>query len=366
MSKTVFVDKDPASGVVGTIIKADFMNAINNHHHSGLAVDGAGALPYAADSGAGNSYAIALSPVLPQYIIGMPIYFKAANANSDACTLNINNLGTISIKKHGTVDLLEGDISVGQIVGVVYDGTNFQIITPLFDEALRPGDIILSTLASAPAGAVKIEGATLSRSAYAALFANVVPRQNVSISIASPGIITTLAAHGFEAGERVRLETTGMLPTGLSVNTDYYIASVLSTTTFTIATAPGGTAITTSGTQSGTHTISIWRGYGPGDGVSTFTLPDFRGYGLRFWDAGAGVDSGRTFGSKQTDSVVSHMHHGYVISATLGGMGGGNNPGHVASDGSADGHIESEGITLPYGGTETRMKNVSIQAFIKY
>jgi phage minor structural protein len=40
---------------------------------------------------------------------------------------------------------------------------------------------------------------------------------------------------------------------------------------------------------------------GAGDGNTTFTLPDMRGYFARGWDDGRGVDSGRSFGSGQVD-----------------------------------------------------------------
>lgn len=43
--------------------------------------------------------------------------------------------------------------------------------------------------------------------------------------------------------------------------------------------------------------------YGPGDGSTTFNLPDLRGEFIRSWDAGRGVDSGRTLGSHQGDAI---------------------------------------------------------------
>ena len=39
--------------------------------------------------------------------------------------------------------------------------------------------------------------------------------------------------------------------------------------------------------------------YGSGNGSTTFTLPDARGYHVRSYDDGRGLDSGRTIGSKQ-------------------------------------------------------------------
>ena len=76
----------------------------------------------------------------------------------------------------------------------------------------------------------------------------------VTITIASPGVFT--AAANFSNGDALVLNTTGALPTGLVPGTVYYVINS-SGTTFNLSTTYGGTAITTSGSQSGTHTISV-------------------------------------------------------------------------------------------------------------
>ena len=43
--------------------------------------------------------------------------------------------------------------------------------------------------------------------------------------------------------------------------------------------------------------------YGAGDGRSTFNLPDLRAEFVRGWDDGRGIDSGRAFGSAQSDAI---------------------------------------------------------------
>jgi hypothetical protein len=43
--------------------------------------------------------------------------------------------------------------------------------------------------------------------------------------------------------------------------------------------------------------------FGAGDGKTTFTLPDLRGYFLRAWDDGKKIDAGRIFGSEQGDAI---------------------------------------------------------------
>lgn len=75
-----------------------------------------------------------------------------------------------------------------------------------------------------------------------------------TVTIASPGVIT-LTGHGFLGNERVILQTSGALPTGLSVNTVYFVKYV-DANTFKLATTAGGADINTSGSQSGTHTLN--------------------------------------------------------------------------------------------------------------
>lgn len=77
----------------------------------------------------------------------------------------------------------------------------------------------------------------------------------VTMTIANPGVITW-TAHGLVVGNAVKFSTTGALPTGITAGTVYYVKTAPDADTFTIAATPGGTAITTTGTQSGTHTGS--------------------------------------------------------------------------------------------------------------
>jgi hypothetical protein len=86
---------------------------------------------------------------------------------------------------------------------------------------------------------------------------NVTRLGNVTITIASPAVFT-LASHGLVAGNKVSLATSGALPTGLVANTTYYVISTgLTTSTFRLSTSLGGSAINTSGSQSGTHGVHL-------------------------------------------------------------------------------------------------------------
>lgn len=77
----------------------------------------------------------------------------------------------------------------------------------------------------------------------------------VTITIATPGVLT-FATHGLTVNDRIQLTTTGALPTGLSASTTYYVISAgLTANTFQVSATQGGTAINTTGSQSGVHTL---------------------------------------------------------------------------------------------------------------
>jgi len=75
----------------------------------------------------------------------------------------------------------------------------------------------------------------------------------VTISNADPAVITW-AAHGMAIGDTVYFTTDGTLPTGITVDTKYYIITAgFAAGEFEIATYPEGMAIATSSAGAGTH-----------------------------------------------------------------------------------------------------------------
>lgn len=158
-----------------------------------------------------------------------------------------------------------------------YDGAAWQATGPDNSFLVPTGTILPYSGISTPSGYLLCDGSAVSRSTYATLFSAVTASKGTfTVTIASPGVIT-LNSHGFTGGEAIYLTTTGALPTNLTANTTtYYVLSAsLTANTFRVATSRGGTAINTSGSQSGTHTL-----YHAPYGVSsstTFLLPDLRG-----------------------------------------------------------------------------------------
>ena len=80
--------------------------------------------------------------------------------------------------------------------------------------------------------------------------------QEFTVTSASPGVFTAVA-HGLTTNDVVYLKTTGALYTGLAINTPYYVISTgLTADVFRLSATQGGSAINTSGSQSGTHSVS--------------------------------------------------------------------------------------------------------------
>lgn len=77
-----------------------------------------------------------------------------------------------------------------------------------------------------------------------------------AVTIASPAVIT-LNNHGLQVGAPFVPSTTGALPTGMTAGTTYFVKSVTDANTIgSFALTQGGTAINTTGTQSGAHSMT--------------------------------------------------------------------------------------------------------------
>jgi hypothetical protein len=85
-----------------------------------------------ADSGAADAYEVGFTPAITALVEGAKYRFQAANANTGASTLDLQGLGAEAIKKLAggiTTALAANDIRADQWVEVVWDGTNFQMVS---------------------------------------------------------------------------------------------------------------------------------------------------------------------------------------------------------------------------------------------
>lgn len=234
---------------------------------------------------------------------------------------------------------------------------------------LPSGSIIPFGGVTVPVGYVWADGSALSRLTYVNLYnALTADKGNFTVSIATPAVVT-LNGHGLATGNCVELTTTGALPTGLSVNTNYYVIYV-NANTFNLATtfanALAGTKINTSGTQSGVHSLR----YCPWgiSGARDFLLPDPTGASL----VGAGTSTGYT----ANETIYNGQKHddrlqGFKVQTTVGV----SNRNAVGSTKTLE---QGTGVTLtssalvtdgtngtPRTGTTTRGKVLGVKFIIK-
>lgn len=81
-----------------------------------------------SDTGAVNAYVITPSPAITAYTAYQEFTFEPANTNTGASTLNVNGLGAKNIFANNSA-LTGGEIIAGQVQKVVYDGTQFDLVS---------------------------------------------------------------------------------------------------------------------------------------------------------------------------------------------------------------------------------------------
>lgn len=107
-----------------------------------------------------------------------------------------------------------------------------------------------------------------------------------------------------------------------------------------------------------------------GESTSQFRLPDMRGEFPRGFDDSRGVDAGRTFGSAQDESVISHSHSPLVsYGSNAGPIAGVFNEVQSGRQGTSSAYVAGSAggpYLSSYGGTETRPRNKAVNFWIKY
>jgi len=103
--------------------------------------------------------------------------------------------------------------------------------------------------------------------------------------------------------------------------------------------------------------------FGVGDGSTTFNLPNLRGEFVRGFDNGRGIDTGRVFGSAQSDEFESHRH---AWTGTTFASGDGSD-GYITVGSDVTPPTQSGAGSLMdlTGSTETRPRNIALLYCIK-
>lgn len=169
-------------------------------------------------SNSGTAYRLSeqdgLTPMPEELFVGTLLRFKADLASTGPATLQIGTSAAASLVKRGNAVLIAGDIAAGQIVQVVFDGTNWQIISQLGQPVVKY---------------VKFDGVTKPDNANTTVVANV-------------ATFTTAAVHGIAVGDRVNI--TGYVGTSVDFNVvSAVVSAVPSPTTFSYPIADTGNRV---------------------------------------------------------------------------------------------------------------------------
>jgi hypothetical protein len=161
-------------------------------------------------------------------------------------SVKITNVSAVNIQR-----LLAGTDTFN---AVDWSGVNSisGLATPSSTETTKAANVGMVNDAIAAGG---VDSSTVAKGIGKSSYAHNKSLGTATITIASPAVVS-FTAHGLIAGDTVLFTTDGTLPTGITASTNYYVISTgLTTDAFQIATTSGGTAINTSGSQSGTHTL---------------------------------------------------------------------------------------------------------------
>lgn len=154
-----------------------------------------------------------------------------------------------------------------------------------------------------------------------------------TITIASPAVFTTSADHNFYLGQTIYFDTTGTLPTGLTAGIFYYVTATPTSTTFRVSASFAGADVNTSGTQNGTHRVTVNVPLYAGVGTD-FPYPF---HAIEFWVKSAGMGTGMSVGgiiAFDYGRLVYLDSAGKVIYIIASGSGAGNTLISVTSTGS--------------------------------
>lgn len=298
---------------------------------------------------------------------------KKPNNQNDDVVLNPQNASPLSPRKghvfyDNTVNALK-----------VFNGTVWETLA-IVNLSTPTGSIMSYAGSSAPVGWLLCNGEAIDRTLYSDLFSvigedwgegdgsttfnlpdlrgkflrGMVGMANQTFLPAAVDIVNdiiNIPSHGFNRTSfRVRVSSSGTLPTGLSASTNYFVI-VIDANNIKLATssanARAGTAINITGIGSGTHTITQWE---DPDAASRFAM-------------NVGANSGDNLGAHQNWEVQSHTHTIDFNESSTSGGDDGSDPFNIDTGPDNDGaRLITSNAT---GGNETRPQNVLVNYIIK-
>ena len=165
------------------------------------------------DAGSTDAYACSPTITLGSYATNQRVQLYANTANTGAATINISSLGAKTIKKAAggiTTDLADNDIRAGQIVDLVYDGTNFQMQSTLGNAAAGGGGGTAIIVREFPAAVCQSAAGSLALNVASAYS----PTPNCFISGTGGGVVLGVA--DFSDSATYALQGSFLLPATFS------------------------------------------------------------------------------------------------------------------------------------------------------
>lgn len=269
-----------------------------------------------------------LNATRPEYRYATVVSIDRLNRR---CEVQYSGEPTTAIVGMGAVQ----PFKVGQVVridGRVGDRWIQDVMGRAFTAGMHmPGDMKHSSKLTDDDDWLLCNGRSLSKATFPDLAAVMLPypSPNVTMTIATPAVFT-LTAHGLVAGTPVYFTTTGALPTGVVAYTTYFVQNPTANT-FNLNTGQSNSflnatpgRVATTGSQSGTHTVSVTP-FGPVT-ATNFSIPDLRGRSLIGMDTMGGTDGGvldfeqfigRTQGEQTT---ATHQHTEGTLQTAAGAV----------------------------------------------
>jgi len=245
---------------------------------------------------------------------------------------------------------------------------------------------ITHTVTADTASFLNYSGVFNGTASYALTASNVNRALTSSFLLYTPGVNNGTASYALSCSiAQNAISASFATSASVAISASYSISSSNSQTSSYIShtayTVPAGTIITFAANASPngwlecdgtavsrtTYLVlynTIGTTYGSGDGSTTFNLPDLRGYFIRGWDHGKGLDSGRAFATVQNDSLKDHTHG--MPNMVAGYYGPGRDVGSGGGSISALGYYTTAVSAPNDAGVETRPKNISMMYCIKY
>lgn len=209
----------------------------------------------------GTAVVFTTSNTLPTGLTVGTVYYVS---NINATTFNVSTSPTLSplvvVTAVGSGTHTVSNISLALTPPAVSNSTQIattQYVTTAIAAVpaiqTKPAVVAATTQNITLSGAQTIDGVSVVAGDRVLVKDQFASSQTATITIAAPGVITV--GSSVTAGTKVEFTTTGALPTGLTVGQPYYVLAT--GTSFSLSLISGGAPITTSGTQSGTHTLGV-------------------------------------------------------------------------------------------------------------